>query len=122
MRRRTILTHLLILSVIGGFVYPGFSQDRDRRKDATDATKAANRKLLDQLPFSDTSDFESARKGFVAPLPNEMIKGKAGNLIWNPAQYDFIKEDAPAPDTVNPSLWRQSQLINISGLFEVTDG
>jgi hypothetical protein len=23
---------------------------------------------------------------------------------------------------VNPSLWRQSQLINISGLFEVTDG
>ncbi|MGS6324763.1 hypothetical protein ACVGWC_23870, partial [Enterobacter hormaechei] len=27
-----------------------------------------------------------------------------------------------APDTVNPSLWRQSQLINIGGLFKVTDG
>jgi alkyl sulfatase BDS1-like metallo-beta-lactamase superfamily hydrolase len=26
------------------------------------------------------------------------------------------------PDTVNPSLWRQSQLTSIQGLFEVTDG
>ena len=51
-----------------------------------------------------------------------MIQGQAGNPIWNPEQYSFITEDAAAPDTVNPSLWRQSQLINISGLFEVTDG
>ncbi|MGO4670673.1 alkyl/aryl-sulfatase [Bosea sp. 2RAB26] len=51
-----------------------------------------------------------------------MIKGPSGNPIWNPEQYGFIKPDAAAPDTVNPSLWRQSQLINISGLFKVTDG
>ena len=51
-----------------------------------------------------------------------MIKGKAGNPIWNPKLYSFITEDAKAPATVNPSLWRQSQLINIGGLFEVTDG
>jgi alkyl sulfatase BDS1-like metallo-beta-lactamase superfamily hydrolase len=43
-------------------------------------------------------------------------------VIWNPAQYNFIKEGDDAPATVNPSLWRQSQLITISGLFEVTDG
>ncbi|HEY8567746.1 MBL fold metallo-hydrolase [Microbulbifer sp.] len=43
-------------------------------------------------------------------------------MIWNPDQYGFIKEGEAAPDTVNPSLWRQSQLINISGLFEVADG
>ena len=30
--------------------------------------------------------------------------------------------DAAAPDTVNPSLWRQAQLINLSGLFKVADG
>ncbi|MBW6054783.1 MBL fold metallo-hydrolase [Escherichia coli] len=29
--------------------------------------------------------------------------------------------NAPAPETVNPSLWRQSQLNGISGLFKVTD-
>ena len=58
----------------------------------------------------------------IAPLPSAVIEGPAGNAIWNPQQYDFITEGAPAPETVNPSLWRQSQLINLSGLFEVTDG
>ena len=58
----------------------------------------------------------------IAPLPAEQIKGQAGNLIWDPQKYGFITEGAAAPDTVNPSLWRQSQLINMSGLFEVTDG
>ena len=51
-----------------------------------------------------------------------MIQGQAGNPIWNPQQYSFVTADAEAPDTVNPSLWRQSQLINMSGLFEVTGG
>src|SRR3546814_16951392 len=51
-----------------------------------------------------------------------MIEGQSGNPIWNPQQYSFITTDAEAPDTVNPSLWRQSQLINIGGLFEVVDG
>ncbi|MEY9512576.1 MBL fold metallo-hydrolase [Bradyrhizobium elkanii] len=91
------------------------------RKGAADATKQANSVLLKQLPFSDTSDFDAANKGFMAALPSETIKGSAGNAIWNPQQYGFIS-DATAPDTVNPSLWRQSRLINISGLFEVTDG
>ncbi len=97
------------------------AQAQDVRKDATSATKAENNKLLKQLPFSDTRDFDNARKGRIASLPQELIKGADGNTIWNPAQYSFISDKA-APDTVNPSLWRQSQLINMSGLFEVTDG
>jgi len=97
-------------------------QAQDLRKDATDATKAANARLLEQLPFADTSDFDDAKKGLVAPLPSELIKGQAGNLIWDPTKYGFIKEGVAAPDTVNPSLWRQSQLINVSGLFQVADG
>lgn len=64
----------------------------------------------------------NAHKGFIAPLPSELIKGKQGNVVWDPQQYAFIKEGEKAPDTVNPSLWRQSQLINIGGLFQVTDG
>jgi len=92
------------------------------RKDAAGPTQQANNALYDQLPFSDNTDFTNAHKGFIAPLPPEVIKGEAGNVIWNPSQYAFIKEGEKAPDTVNPSLWRQSQLINISGLFEVTEG
>ncbi len=91
-------------------------------KPATDATKAANDALLQELPFNDKTSFELAHKGFIAPLPTEPIKGEKGNMIWDPAKYNFIKEGEAAPATTNPSLWRQSQLINISGLFEVTDG
>ncbi|MDU1106938.1 MAG: MBL fold metallo-hydrolase, partial [Enterobacter sp.] len=91
-------------------------------KDATAATQQANNALFNQLPFSDNTDFTNAHKGFIAPIPQEIIKGEQGNIIWDPQQYSFIKEGDKAPDSVNPSLWRQSQLINISGLFEVTDG
>lgn len=91
-------------------------------KPATDATKAANDALLKELPFNDKTSFELAHKGFIAPLPSEPIKGPNGNMIWDPAKYNFIKEGEAAPASTNPSLWRQSQLINISGLFEVTDG
>jgi alkyl sulfatase BDS1-like metallo-beta-lactamase superfamily hydrolase len=91
-------------------------------KPATEATKAANAAVLGQLPFADKTSFELAHKGFIAPLPEAVIKGKAGNPIWDPKKYAFIKEGAATPDSVNPSLWRQSQLLNISGLFQVTDG
>lgn len=91
-------------------------------KGATAQTKSVNDALYGQLPFTDKTDFSNAHKGFIAPLPHELIKGKQGNIVWNPQQYAFIKEGDKAPDTVNPSLWRQSQLINIGGLFEVTDG
>lgn len=91
-------------------------------KDATAQTKSANDALYGQLPFTDKTDFMNAHKGFIAPLPSELIKGKKGNVVWDPQQYAFIKEGEKAPDTVNPSLWRQSQLINIGGLFQVTDG
>lgn len=94
----------------------------DLRKDAAGPTQQANNALYDQLPFSDNTDFTNAHKGFIAPLQSEVLKGEAGNVIWNPNQYAFIKEGEKAPNTVNPSLWRQSQLINISGLFEVTEG
>ncbi|EBW2362650.1 MBL fold metallo-hydrolase [Salmonella enterica subsp. enterica serovar Enteritidis] len=99
---------------------PLFAQEAP--KGATASTKQANDALYNQLPFSDNTDFTNAHKGFIAGLPEEVIKGEQGNVIWNPQQYAFIKEGEKSPDTVNPSLWRQSQLINISGLFEVTDG
>src|SRR5262249_41597694 len=111
----------LVGIVTAGLIHAASAQSQDQRRDATDATKQANSALLSRLPFNDTSDFDDANKGFIAALPSELIRGTAGNAIWNPQQYNFIK-DATEPDTVNPILWRQSRLINISGLFQVTDG
>jgi hypothetical protein len=65
----TLLASLSILSVVGvGLAYPAFAQDQ--RKDATEATKAANDRLLKELPFSDSSDFDNAKRGLIAPLPS----------------------------------------------------
>lgn len=97
-------------------------QQPDQRKDASATTRQANQALLGTLPFDDTRDFDNANRGLIAPLPTGMIRTDDGQPVWDPQKYDFIEEDADAPDTVNPSLWRQSQLTNIGGLFEVTDG
>ncbi|HEX6978914.1 MAG TPA: alkyl sulfatase dimerization domain-containing protein [Alphaproteobacteria bacterium] len=120
MRLSAFLSVVSVLGITGGMANPAVPQDL--RKDATDATRAANQRLLNQLPFSNRADFENARRGFIAALPMDVVTAEDGKAVWNPGQYGFIQEDAPAPDSVNPSLWRQSQLINISGLFEVVDG
>lgn len=118
------LTPIMISLALAGIIstLPMTSWAETSPKAAAAATKQANDALYKQLPFSDNTDFTNAHKGFIAALPTEVIKGEQGNVIWNPQQYNFVKEGEKAPDTVNPSLWRQSQLINISGLFEVTEG
>jgi len=91
-------------------------------KDATAATRAANDKLKSYLPFSNKQDFEDVSRGFIADLPNPVVKDEAGNTVIDLGQYDFLKGDTAAPTTVNPSLWRQSQLLQTRGLFKVVDG
>ncbi|MFI8480740.1 alkyl/aryl-sulfatase [Pseudomonas sp. NPDC078700] len=90
--------------------------------EATDATKKANDAIANYLPFSNKQDFEDAKRGFIADLPSPVIKGKDGNTVIDLGQYDFLKKDGDTPATVNPSLWRQSQLLAIRGLFKVVDG
>ena len=41
-------------------------------------------------------------------------------MVWDNDAYGFLAGEAP--NTVNPSLWRQSQLCAIDGLFEVVPG
>ena len=122
MKLKKLAGYMAIAGVCSSAVISLPAMAQEPGKAATAQTKEANDALYAQLPFADKTDFANAHKGFIAPLPPELIKGKQGNVVWNPQQYAFIKEGEKAPDTVNPSLWRQSQLINIGGLFEVTDG
>ena len=92
-------------------------------KDASTATRAANSDCLKSLPFMDKRDFEDVKRGFVAPLPDRgMIKDGKGRVVWDLGKFSFISEDASTPDTVHPSLWRQSKLIIQGGLYKVVDG
>lgn len=80
-----------------------------------------NQKYLQSLPFNDRQDFDDAQRGFIAPLPNEgILKNADGKAYYRAEDYKF-DINAPSPETVNPSLWRQSQLNGISGLFKVTE-
>ncbi|HEV7599613.1 MAG TPA: alkyl sulfatase dimerization domain-containing protein [Bradyrhizobium sp.] len=89
-------------------------------KDAEPATRAANEAFVRALPFSDRADFDDARRGFVATLPDGVIAGPGGRPAFDTKPYGFLQKDE-APATVNPSLWRQAQLNALNGLFEVTD-
>jgi alkyl sulfatase BDS1-like metallo-beta-lactamase superfamily hydrolase len=81
---------------------------------------ARNTAVLDQLPFSNIDDFADAERGFIDTFPNAEIFAASGRAVWSQQQYAFI--DGPAPETVNPSLWRIARLNRHHGLFKVTDG
>ena len=96
---------------------------QDPRKDASAATRAANDALVAALPFEDRRDFEEAARGLLAPLADGgVITGADGRPVWDLSAFSFIDQDADAPATVNPSLWRQSQLVVQGGLYEVVPG
>ena len=86
---------------------------------ATEATRKANAAFGAKLPLADQSDFKNATRGFLAKIEKPILN-EDGSVSWDPAQFDFVKGDAP--DTVNPSLWRQGKLNSIHGLFEVVPG
>lgn len=92
-------------------------------KDATKATISVNNQVKADLPFNDKKDFENAQKGFIAKQDVVTIKNDNGDVVWDLEAYKkYISLDKPSPNTVNPSLWRNTQLNMINGLFEVTDG
>ena len=93
----------------------------DPRKDATAITREANAAVIEQLPFEDKRDFEEAMRGFIAPLADGPVLKENGDWVFDPHRLNFIGEDSTAPDTVNPSLWRQGALVAKGGLFKVVD-
>lgn len=93
----------------------------DEAKAATQYTQQVNQNYAKSLPFSDRQDFDDAQRGFIAPLLDEGILRDANGKVYYRADDYKFDINAAAPETVNPSLWRQSQINGISGLFKVTD-
>lgn len=83
------------------------------------ATKAHNAGVAATAPFSDTRDFDFAARGYVGTLADPLIKAADGRVVWDLNAFSFL--EGAAPDTVNPSLWRQAQLMAKAGLYQVTD-
>ena len=71
--------------------------------------------------FADRTDFENANRGLIARLEPGVIKAADGRVVFDADAFTRATT-GDCPDTVHPSLWRQSQLTAIQGLFEVTAG
>lgn len=89
-------------------------------KAATQYTVDANEQVYALLDFDDERELENATRGLIAAPDTLEIKTDSGVVAWSQDAYAFL--DADAPETANPSLWRNTQLNHIYGLFEVTDG
>lgn len=89
---------------------------------ATLSTVQANLNVAKQLNLDDPQDFIEAKRGLIATDEHLKIPSLADPDIdvWNMPAYEFVQGNAP--NSVNPSLWRQTKLNNIHGLFEVTPG
>jgi alkyl sulfatase BDS1-like metallo-beta-lactamase superfamily hydrolase len=92
-------------------------------KGPTPATVQANHDAADRYAMEDRRDYELADRGLIVRIPGEHILLDDGSVSVDLAAFGFLgPDDKPAPDTVNPSLWRQSQLMRKDGLFEVSKG
>jgi alkyl sulfatase BDS1-like metallo-beta-lactamase superfamily hydrolase len=80
----------------------------------------AQAEVTRQVQQADAGDFDDARRGFIA-APHGQVRNETGQVIWDFDAFAFQQAEA-APDTVNPSLWRQARLNNQAGLFKVRDG
>ncbi len=130
---KKVMIMALVLALAAGSA--ARAQGEDRSREASEATKQAQRLVRNSLDFKDMQAYEDAHRGFVAPLPDMgRITDEEGRIVWNLEPYAFLAAgmsmDMPpsriipteGPDTVNPSLWRQSQLVLRDGLYKVTDG
>jgi len=94
-------------------------------KPASNATIDINRQYAEFLSFADQQDFDDARRGLIASLPDPVIIPGQGDIAaWNLQQFGFLPKGPQndAPPTVNPSLWRNAKLNMHHGLFTVVDG
>jgi alkyl sulfatase BDS1-like metallo-beta-lactamase superfamily hydrolase len=104
------LTALLLASALP---FAAIAQDA-----ASEATRAAQAELAKRLPLDDPRDMANAMRGKLAEIPGGVILDKQGKTVWDRRPYAFL-DAKEAPDTVNPSLWRQARLNAVHGLFEV---
>ena len=118
MKRFVCVSVCLLLVVLPGIPSVTMAESNP----ATTYTAEANAAWYDALDFSDTSEQECALRGLIEAPEALVIYDDEGNEVWNVADYSFVNELETVPDTVNPSLWRNTLYNQYAGLFEVCDG
>ncbi len=110
------MRRLTALLLAGTLPFAAAAQDA-----ASEATRTAQAEIAARLPLDDPRDEANVMRGKLAEIPGGVITGKDGKIVWDRRPYAFL-DAREAPDTVNPSLWRQARLNAVHGLFEVVPG
>ena len=80
-----------------------------------------NDSIRNNMPH-DKKDFQRALFGYIGSIKEKAILEKTGQEIFDIKKYNFVLKNSSCPTSVNPILWRQSQLNSIHGLFKITEG
>ena len=111
MKRKKVITLITValaftMTVCGSSTAITASELTAESKPATQYTIDANQEVYALLDFEDTAEFENATKGQIASPDTLDIYDENGKLVWSQTAYAFLDQDAP--DTANPSLWRNT--------------
>ncbi|KAI7260093.1 hypothetical protein KC345_g10142 [Hortaea werneckii] len=88
-------------------------------KPPTSVIISQHHQVKEKLPFHNKQDFVDATKGLKGRLEPNIVYNDAGVAVWSNDSYDFLRQE-DAPFSANPSLWRQSKLAHLDGLYQVT--
>src|SRR6516225_6400545 len=66
-----------------------------QEKPAEPTVKALNNAVLSKLPFNNQDDFKDAARGFIATLPDALVTGPDGRVVWSQKDYAFLEGTAP---------------------------
>lgn len=113
-----VITAALLLA---GCAEPAQNPGADE-KEPSRYTKEANQRVYQVLDFSDEQEREFAERGLLRAPETLEIKTEKGEVAWSQEKYDFVRNGEKAPDSANPSLWRNTELNGKYGLFEVKEG
>ena len=111
--RRHAMRNLMLAALLATAPAPG------QAETPSAATIDANRRAAQAARFADRRDFDFAARGYLGTRADPVIRTADGRVAIDLAAFDFLKGEAPP--SANPSLWRQSQLTAMHGLFRVTD-
>ena len=114
-RRAPLGAALLAVLAVGACSRPAASASGD----AEPATHAANEEVAAIVATWDRLDFDDASRGLVARAEGTAADS-AGRVVFDASTFAFVR--GPAPETVNPSLWRHAALNGTPGLYRVVEG
>jgi alkyl sulfatase BDS1-like metallo-beta-lactamase superfamily hydrolase len=100
-------------------LFCAFALSTMAQAQVSEATRALNAEMSRLLPWSDREDEAFATRGFIAAWDQPQIRTSDGRVVWDFSAYNFLQ--GPAPETVNPSLWRHAGLLVRAGLFQVRE-